>query len=550
MRILDLISDPLLRLELATPSSQESLHTAISSAVATESIDPAAYLSAGTLVLTTGMALNFDDPRIWDGYVERLKSVGTAALAFGEGKPHSKVPKGLYDAANAHDFPILVVPSEVPFLHLQNLVLRALAEEEYQAAHQAWSIAEECTRFASEGIEFAPLLEHVASRVGCVLRVVDDEGAVFTGTDRLPWSQHTVREGAAEPQLALPLNIGEDEQWHLHCVLDTESEDGSTPGSATASYSRSSLRIALTPAAAVLGMVLARSLSAGFRRSEKSDALLAALRQTDRRAPEEIAAALESLGVADPAGIRMLSIRARSPIRLHLLSWRLMRVLSEHVVVFPVETGEAMLLLLVPFDNVRWSDHRSSGTLPDRPSFTDRPARHRTTPADRPGDETYLEEIEQVVNAAAGDGVLIGEPAAGASALSLFTGLCADANARHLAQEEVRTGIASSPAGPTGVKYVGPPTLRDLGALIPPAYAGAIAEALLRPILGRANANTLLESLAAFVESPSVAQAAERLGVHRNTARAHRNELEDALGIDLSSGEDRSMCAVALALMN
>ncbi|WP_313450502.1 PucR family transcriptional regulator [Brevibacterium casei] len=546
MRILDLISDPLLRLELATPSSQESLHTAISSAVATESIDPAAYLSPGTLVLTTGMALNFDDPRIWDGYVERLKSVGTAALAFGEGKPHSTVPKGLHDAAAAHDFPILVVPTDVPFLHLQNLVLRALAEEEYQAAHQAWSIAEECTRFAAEGLEFAPLLEHVASRVGCILRVVDDEGAVFTGTDRLPWSQHAEGEDTASPQLALPLNIGEDEQWHLHCILDSETAGASGPNSAPASYSTSSLRITLTPAAAVLGMELARSLSTGFRRSEKSDALLAALRQTDRHAQEEITSALDSLGVADPAGIRMLSIHARSPIRLHLLSWRLMWVLSEHVVVFPVETGEAMLLLLVPFDNVRWSDHRSSGTLPDRPSFTDRSAQHRTTRASRPGDETYLDEIDQVVNASGGDSVLIGEPAAGAQPLSLFTGLCADPDAHRLSHE----GEANAHTSANGVRYVGPPTLRDLGALIPPAYAGAVADALLRPILGRANANVLLESLAAFVESPSVAQAAERLGVHRNTARAHRNELEDALGIDLSSGEDRSMCAVALALLD
>ncbi|WP_430600626.1 helix-turn-helix domain-containing protein [Brevibacterium sp. K72] len=142
--------------------------------------------------------------------------------------------------------------------------------------------------------------------------------------------------------------------------------------------------------------------------------------------------------------------------------------------------------------------------------------------------------------------MLIGEPAAGAQALSLFTGLCADPDAHRLSHE----GEANAHTSANGVRYVGPPTLRDLGALIPPAYAGAVADALLRPILGRANANVLLESLAAFVESPSVAQAAERLGVHRNTARAHRNELEDALGIDLSSGEDRSMCAVALALLD
>lgn len=563
MRIHDLITDPLLRLELATPSSQESLQAEIRSAVATESIDPAAYLSPGTLVLTTGMGLNFDDPRIWDGYVERLRSVDTAALAFGVGTPHRKVPPGLLEAAARHVLPILAVPADVPFLHLQNLVVRALSEEEHQAAHSAWAIAEECTKMAADGLEFTLLLEHVAARVGCVLRVVDDEGAVFTGTDQLPWSQRqTASEAGAAPTLKLPLNIGEDEQWNLLCLIPPHS-DAVPPRSscrgATRDLTTSRLQTVLTPATAVLGMVLSRSLSSGMHNSEKTDALLAALKRTDRHAPAEIVNALGNLGVDSIEGIRLVSVRARSRIRLHLLTWRLLRLLRDEVVVFPMEAGPTMLLALVPFADVRWSetipgsfDSRSASPLPLTSRDSIPSSLLSTTPLTT-GESSYLDLISAVINPEAGDLIIVSEPAGDVSALALFTGLYADPEVRTAAQAHRSRGGSrvDRPVEPgAGVHFAGQPDLTDLAALIPPMYSSGLAHAVLGPILDHRNRETLLASLATFVESPSVAQAAARLGVHRNTARAHRTEIEEALGIDLSSGDDRSLCALALALLD
>ncbi|MFE2655902.1 PucR family transcriptional regulator ligand-binding domain-containing protein [Brevibacterium sp. NPDC059310] len=550
MRLIDLIADPMLRLELATPSSQDRLQTAIGAAVATESIDPAAYLTPGTLVLTTGMALNFDDARIWDGYVERLVAAGTAAIAFGEGKPHQQVPHGLIDAADARGLPILLVPPDVPFLRLQNLVLRALSEDEHQASHHAWSIAEECTKLAADGLEFAPLLERVASRIGHALRVVDDEGAVFVSTDRMPGSDRSAgRKSDSAPLLSLPLNIGEDEQWHLHC-LDSPRPSTVQSGTPAPVFTPATLRTALTPAAAILGMVLARSLSIGLPRSEKTDALLAALRQTGSHASAEIMTALADLGVDTTTGMRMLSVRARSPIRRHLLTWRLMRILHDHVVVFPVETERTVLLLLAPFSAVRWS----ASTPTDPPRNGSETAAAASLPAARNGREaqesdTYLDELVEAVNAEAGDSVLVSEAVRHTSALSLFVGLHVDPASPDDDAAEHAVTAPSSHRGSAGVRFVGPPRLSDLSLLVPPAHSTAFAEAVLGPIRGRRDETALLDALAAFVDSPSVARAAARLGVHRNTARSHRRELEDALGMDLASGEDRSICAVALSLM-
>ncbi|WP_373563642.1 helix-turn-helix domain-containing protein [Brevibacterium oceani] len=78
-------------------------------------------------------------------------------------------------------------------------------------------------------------------------------------------------------------------------------------------------------------------------------------------------------------------------------------------------------------------------------------------------------------------------------------------------------------------------------------HSAANSQATLAPVLASGRARELLDSLGALIDTTTIAQAAVRLRVHRNTVRAHREELEGLLGLDLGNGADRSLCALALA---
>lgn len=511
MRVSDLITDPLLRLELATPSNRGELGVRITSAVATESIDPAAYLSPGTLVLTTGMGLNFDDPRIWTGYVERLLGAGISALAFGLGKPHQSVPQGLMDAAREHGLPVLAVPAEVPFLHLQDLVHRALAEEDFQASRLGWSIAEECSALASSGRELDTVLDHVATRSGVELRIVDDAGVTFAvgGETDHDSRDELVSTGGQTAALSLPLPLNEDEKWHLQCIAGADSA------------SMSNLRTVLTPAAAVLSMVLSTILGSTMWESADSTEMLTALERTDESAAHAVESALRRQGLEISRGARLLSLRSRSTIRLHLLTWKLMRLFRNSAHIVPMETSSSVLLLIVPSDTTR---------SPDGPYATET---HTAGMSEHSSITQLRHELEELTNDT-GDSVFVSDLLTSPRALCLFTAL--------------HSTRASDTDSAPGVHFAGPPQVNDIINLLPSMLSMAISESILGPILSSGRASELLRSLEVFTDTSSSAQAAARLGVHRNTVRAHRRELEDSLGIDLASGADRCLCTLALAI--
>ena len=96
-----LLSQADLRLTLAAGSA--GVDREIRWAHAIELGDPTPWLSGGELVLTTGMRL----PRatvLRRDYVTRLDEAGAAALGFGVGLSHDRIPDGLLAAAEARGF--------------------------------------------------------------------------------------------------------------------------------------------------------------------------------------------------------------------------------------------------------------------------------------------------------------------------------------------------------------------------------------------------------------------------------------------------------------
>ena len=70
-----------------------------------ELADPAPWLHGGELLLTTGLHVPADDAG-QRGYVDSLHRAGVAALGFGIGLSHTRVPDAMLTAAEADGLPL------------------------------------------------------------------------------------------------------------------------------------------------------------------------------------------------------------------------------------------------------------------------------------------------------------------------------------------------------------------------------------------------------------------------------------------------------------
>src|SRR4029079_10597655 len=77
--------------------------------------DPTPWLEGGELLITTGLGVG-ELSRPQREYVRRLAEHGLAGLAFGVGFGWAEPPDEIVREAERLDFPILVVPYEVPFI--------------------------------------------------------------------------------------------------------------------------------------------------------------------------------------------------------------------------------------------------------------------------------------------------------------------------------------------------------------------------------------------------------------------------------------------------
>lgn len=474
MLIVDLIADPSLNLELATASSDKELHRPVRAVVTAEQIDPTAYLEPDTLLLTTGLALNFGDARIWGAYVERLVDAGVPALAFGLGQPHPRVPEGLLAAARVSGLPVLTVAADMPFLHLQHSVNQALAGERYWLSRQAWDIATVCTGGASRRESVDRLVMLIEQKAGTVVTVLDESGFPVAGR-----GGHV----AVGDELGIPLSISGEATWTL--VVPAEAGRD--------------MRVLLTPAAAILGMVLTREFEEmGAAEGPWTSEMV---RRPDPAQVPFVVAELAEAGVDPSAGMRAVRIEARSGIRRNILAHRVGAVLSGGGrALLPVVVGGALLIV-----------------VPDDGSGVDGELAELLEPLD--------------VDAQAGDSVLVGP-------------VCSSVEEVVLALR-LQSGRDVVP----GIALQGTAGLEDVVGLLPEVFRGPLVTAVLGPLLDSADRRRSLETLAALVRTDTQRDAAQSMGVHRNTLLANRRRVERRLGMDLATPENRALCVVALGLL-
>lgn len=117
-------------LGLSLVSGQESAQAHVRWVHSTELPDPTPWLKGGEVLLTTGLQL--DGPKLQRELVDRLADHEIAALGFGTGFTHKRLPAALVTAARKRDFPLFEVPYELPFIAITERAFARLLDERYE----------------------------------------------------------------------------------------------------------------------------------------------------------------------------------------------------------------------------------------------------------------------------------------------------------------------------------------------------------------------------------------------------------------------------------
>lgn len=144
----DLMADASLELEPAYLPADAGRRP-VSWVHATEQIDPRPHLRAHELVCTLGSALV--GPGTAEQFASAVAAAGVTGIALGLGEVHLQPPRELVDACRAHEVPLVVVPHGVPFLTVNDAVLKRRSELEGEARRKETALISELLELARNG---------------------------------------------------------------------------------------------------------------------------------------------------------------------------------------------------------------------------------------------------------------------------------------------------------------------------------------------------------------------------------------------------------------
>ena len=172
----------LAELGLDLSSGHEAANAKVRWVHSTELVDPTPWLTGGELLLTTGLQL--DKPKAQREFIERLKDRGIAAVGFGTGFAHERVPPALLTAARKLQFPIFEVPYELPFIAVTERAFTHLAGQQFETLRRSMAIQERLERLVLEQRGLTEVVRAAAGAIGGVVGVLDAHG------EELAWHAH------------------------------------------------------------------------------------------------------------------------------------------------------------------------------------------------------------------------------------------------------------------------------------------------------------------------------------------------------------------------
>ncbi|KTR85076.1 PucR family transcriptional regulator [Leucobacter chromiiresistens] len=173
-----LLAVPHLRLRLVQSGAGDPAITWVSN---TELLDLGSYLEGGEIVLTTGLALAPDDRR-WRDFVAGLNRARVAAIGFGVGVNHERIPQPLVQAASAYRVALFEVPLPTPFIAVSKAVAELLRADELGAARGALRAHQRLLEGARGDQQPAEVLASLAQATGKHLALLGSDGGALAAT--------------------------------------------------------------------------------------------------------------------------------------------------------------------------------------------------------------------------------------------------------------------------------------------------------------------------------------------------------------------------------
>lgn len=483
MTVADLLGEEHLGLKVLSPPSQAPLRWVATS----ELDDPTPHLHGGELLLTTGLH-DASEPRDWATWLDQLADAGVVAVGFGTGLSHDRVPSALVHAGSRRAVGVLEIPRETPFIAVTRAVADLLRHSENATDAAAARVERKLTREATRPAAADRLLQRLADGVAGSAWLVDDAAGVLRAT---------TPGGLPEAAVAMmgrmgrgPVASGSDiTRERTLVVRPLEVRSGGRLYlvlSAGPHFSRA-WHGAVSAATALLGVVVERE------RAELDMAARWAGCALDLLLAGQVSSAHEVLraggsGAELPAHVRAMHPRLTSVVGLPVLP-------SAVIVAVSPQRGDVVLLC--------------------------------------PGDDGVLEVVEDALRRA-GTGVGVGPLVA-----------LADVGASDRSAAWALRGVSDERLVVRG---------EDSGSLrLASAWgAGSLevwAEEVLAPLaaLDAADGEVLRLAVHAFIAHHGSRQdAADALGVHRNTLRQRLDRAQVVLGRSLGSPQDRAELWFAL----
>jgi purine catabolism regulator len=200
LKLGDLLDDAVLDLTLLTggPAAREREVVGVHSI---ELEHPAKWLERGWIMLTTGLELH-DDEHLQRELIAELEACGVTALGFGVGVIHDDVPPALLDEAHRRQFPIFAIGYATPFRNVIRAAQVGQSNGDLRVFKRLTTMQRYLTDALGEERADAVLVERLGTLVDATAGIVNGQGRVVLGPDRLPGRAAAQRMRACTASIA------------------------------------------------------------------------------------------------------------------------------------------------------------------------------------------------------------------------------------------------------------------------------------------------------------------------------------------------------------
>jgi purine catabolism regulator len=477
------------------------------------------WLRDGTFVLTSGIGWG-EGEKVFRTAVREVAAAGAAALLVATGRFLREIPQTVLADADELGLPLIEAPFSLPFIDITSTIQRLLVGEQYKILEQADHIHRELTQAALRSRSVGQLLARLGEALGC-------DAAVYTSRERVGIEEELASAGFPPERAAVATAVRRLGDPSVTCALEVAGRgalivpvrQGDEGYTILALFARSGdfgvlERTVAGHAATVVALQLAhqRELADVERRVHASfvDALLSGAYQPGDAAAEERA---RLRGIDPAASFRVVIARADSGPALSSRA----------------EFTRRQDLLLAVEANLGAMQRQVATTSSLNRVILLWPAGTR--------DREQLTRLRQGIVARLRQSVVL-------AASSQVTGL---AGVRRAGWEAERL-LSAAPPDAELLFYEDQLVLRLLQRN-DPVLRRELRDVVLGRLLSVPGGAKLADTLEALVACGyRQHEAAERLGVHRNTMLKRVARIEELIGRPLSDPETRTLVYLSLVL--